>query len=87
MIEIIKVGDVIKTKPVPDRTELIIPEIKEGSAERAARCIQMRGFKAEQEKAARHEEFLDKVANIIGDTMIGIIIFGTMAIALYFGSF
>ena len=62
-------------------------EKMEGNRERFEQCQKARAFKAEQEKAAKHEEFLDKVANVIGDTMIGIIIFGTMAIALYFGSF
>lgn len=90
MLEIIKVGDVIKMEPVPDRTELVVPRFKGGTAEeraaRAARAAEMRGFKESVAKAERKEKFYDWLAVRISNGILGIIVFGMLAAALYFGN-
>lgn len=54
------------------------------SAERAILCQKSRGFKATIEK--KHEKMLDAVAKSIGDLLLGVLIFGGMAVTLYYGS-
>lgn len=61
-------------------------EIIQGSVERAALCQKSREFKATIEKKRNHEEMLDTIANCIGQLLTGALIFGVMAVALYFGS-
>jgi hypothetical protein len=56
------------------------------NAERALQCQISRGFKARLEKEAKRERFLDAIAKGISDLILGCVIFGGMAIALYFGS-
>lgn len=55
------------------------------SAERAILCQKSRGFKATIEKG-KYGKTLDAVAKGIGDLLLGVLIFGGMAVALYFGS-
>ena len=56
------------------------------SAERAILCQKSRGFKATIEKEEKHEKMLDAVAKGIGDLLLGVLIFGGMAVALCYGS-
>ena len=56
------------------------------NAERALQCQFSRGFKARLEKETKHERFLDNLAKGISYLIVGCVIFGGMAIALYFGS-
>ena len=56
------------------------------SKERFEQCQRARNYKAEYEKAMKHEAWLDKVAHAIVYMMIGVAIFGGMALALYLGS-
>lgn len=56
------------------------------SAERAILCQKSRGFKATIEEKEKHEKMLDAVAKGIGDLLLGVLIFGGMAVALYYGS-
>ena len=56
------------------------------SAERAILCQKSRGFKATIEKEEKHGKMLDAVAKGISDLLLGVLIFGGMAVALYFGS-
>lgn len=56
------------------------------SAERAILCQKSRGFKATIEKEEKHEKMLDAVAKGISDLLLGVLIFGGMAVALYYGS-
>lgn len=58
----------------------------DGSSERAQKCMRARGFKARLEKEAKHEKILDAIAKGISDLILGCVIFGGMAVALYFGS-
>lgn len=58
----------------------------DGSAERAQKCMRARDFKTQLEKEAKHERFLDNIAKGISDLILGCVIFGGMAVALYFGS-
>lgn len=55
------------------------------SAERAILCQKSRGFKTTIEKG-KYGKTLDAVAKGIGDLLLGVLIFGGMAVALYFGS-
>ena len=55
------------------------------SAERAILCQRSRGFKA-MIKKEKHEKMIDAVAKGIGDLLLGVLIFGGMTVALYFGS-
>ena len=55
------------------------------SAERAILCQKSRGFKVTIEKG-KHGKALDAVAKGIGDLLLGVLIFGGMAVALYYGS-
>ena len=61
-------------------------KIIQGSVERAVLCQKSREFKTTIEKERKHEEMLDTIANCIGQLLIGALIFGGMAVALYFGS-
>lgn len=61
-------------------------EMIQGDVERATLCQRSRGFKATIEKERKHEEMLDTIANCIGQLLTGALIFGGMAVALYFGS-
>ena len=54
------------------------------SAERAILCQKSRGCKTTIEK--KHEKMFDAVAMGISDLLLGVLIFGNMAVALYFGS-
>lgn len=54
------------------------------SAERAILCQKSRGFKTTIKKIMK--KMLDAVANGIGDLLLGTLIFGSMAVALYYGS-
>nr|DAZ48803.1 MAG TPA: hypothetical protein [Caudoviricetes sp.] len=56
------------------------------NAERALQCQISRGFKARLEKEAKRERFLDAIAKGISDLILGCVVFGSLAIALYFGS-
>lgn len=56
------------------------------SAERAILCQKSRGFKAMIKKKEKHEKMLDAVAKSVGDLLLSVLIFGGMAVALYFGS-
>lgn len=56
------------------------------SAERTVLCQKSRGFKVTIEKKEKHEKMLDAVAKGIGDLLLGVLIFGGMAVALYFGN-
>lgn len=56
------------------------------SAERAILCQKSRGFKATIEEKEKHEKMIDAVAKGIGDLLLGVLIFGGMTVALYFGS-
>ena len=56
------------------------------SAERAILCQKSRGFKATIEKEEKHGKMLDAVAKGISDLLLGVLIFGGMAVALYYGS-
>ena len=58
----------------------------EGSAERAQKCMRARGFKAQLEREARKERFLDCITYHICQLVLGLLMFAVMAIALYFGS-
>lgn len=55
-------------------------------AERALQCQISRGFKAQLEKEVKREKILDAIAKGISDLILGCVIFGGMAVALYFGS-
>lgn len=55
------------------------------SAERAILCQKSRGFKTTIEKG-KCGKALDAVAKGIGDLLLGVLIFGGMVVALYFGS-
>ena len=55
-------------------------------AERALQCQISRGFKARLEKEVKREKILDAIAKGISDLILGCVIFGGMAVALYFGS-
>lgn len=55
-------------------------------AERALQCQISRGFKARLEKEAKCEKILDAIAKGISDLILGCVIFGGMAVALYLGS-
>ena len=55
-------------------------------AERALQCQISRGFKARREKEAKREKILDAIAKGISDLILGCVIFGGMAVALYLGS-
>lgn len=55
-------------------------------AERALQCQISRGFKARLEKEAKREKILDAIAKGISDLILGCVIFGGMAVALYLGS-
>lgn len=54
------------------------------SAERAILCQKSRGFKATIEKNMK--KMLDAVAKGIGDLLLDALIFGSMVVALYYGS-
>lgn len=54
------------------------------SAACAILCRKSRGFKTTIEK--KHEKMFDAVAMGISDLLLGVLIFGNMAVALYFGS-
>lgn len=56
------------------------------SAERAILCQRSRGFKATIKKKEKHEKMLDAVAKSVGDLLLSVLIFGGMAVALYYGS-
>lgn len=56
------------------------------NAERALQCQISRGFKARLEKEAKRERFLDAIAKGISDLILGCVVFGSLAIALYIGS-
>jgi hypothetical protein len=56
------------------------------SAERAILCQKSRGFKTTIKKKEKHEKMLDAVAKGISDLLLGALIFGGMAVALYYGS-
>lgn len=56
------------------------------NVERALQCQLSRGFKARLEKEAKHEKILDAIAKGISDLILGCVIFGGMAVALYFDS-
>ena len=56
------------------------------SAERAIICQKPRGFKTTIEKKKKHKKMFDAVARGISDLLLGVLIFGNMAVALYFGS-
>lgn len=56
------------------------------SAERAILCQKSRGFKTTIEKRKKHEKMLDAVARGISDLLLGVLIFGDMAVALYYAS-
>ena len=58
----------------------------DGNAERAQKCMRARGFKAQLEREARRERFYDLVTYHICQLVLGVVIFGVMAVALYFGS-
>lgn len=58
----------------------------DGSAERAQKCMRARGFKAQLEREARREHFLDWITYHICQLVLGAVIFTVMAAALYFGS-
>lgn len=55
-------------------------------AERALQCQISRGFKSRLEKEVKREKILDAIAKGISDLILGCVIFGGMAVALYFGS-
>lgn len=55
------------------------------SAERAILCQKSRGFKVTIEKG-KYGKALDAVAKGIGDLLLGLLIFGGMTAALYYGS-
>lgn len=55
------------------------------SAERAILCQKSRGFKTTIEKG-KCGKALDAVAKGIGDLLLGVLIFGGMAVALYYAS-
>lgn len=55
------------------------------SAERAILCQKSRGFKTTIEKG-KYGKTLDAVAKGIGDLLLGVLIFGGMAVALYYAS-
>lgn len=56
------------------------------SAERAILCQKSRGFKTTIEKRKNMKKMFDAVARGISDLLLGVLIFGNMAVALYFGS-
>lgn len=56
------------------------------SAERAILCQKSRGFKATIEKKKNMKKMLDTVAKSVGDLLLSVLIFGGMAVALYYGS-
>lgn len=56
------------------------------SAERAILCRKSRGFKVTIEKRESMKKTLDTVAKSIGDLLLGVLIFGGMAVTLYFWS-
>lgn len=56
------------------------------SAERAILCQKSRGFKATIEKKGKTRKMLDTVTKGISDLLLGVLIFGGMAVALYYGS-
>lgn len=58
----------------------------DGNAERAQKCMRARGFKAQLEREARKERFRDLVAYHICQLVFGLLMFGFLAVALYFGS-
>lgn len=61
-------------------------EKMESSKARFEACQRARNYKTEREKALKHEAFLDRVANAVGDSILMIIVFGMLGAALYFGA-
>ncbi len=88
MFEIIKVRDKFEMQQIPERSSLSIMEISNGAAERAARCAQMRGFKASVAKAerkkARKARIHEEIANTFGGGLFVVaIILGLWAISVF----
>lgn len=61
-------------------------EKMENSQTRFEACQRARDYKAEREKALKHEAFLDRVANAVGELILMGIVFGMLGAALYFGA-
>ena len=77
MFEIIKVRDRFEMQEIPDRTNLAVPEMGSGAAERAAKCEAMRGFKASVAKEERKARIREEIANTFGGgVFIGVIVLG-----------
>lgn len=71
MMEIIKVRNKFEMQEIPDRTALSVMEMGDGSEERAARCAQMRGFKAAVAKAEHRKEVVYSICEGIITTVFG----------------
>ncbi len=61
-------------------------EKMESSQARFEACQRARNYRAEREKALKHEAFLDHVVNAVGELILMIIVFGMFGAALYFGA-
>lgn len=71
-------------KAICEEKELQVDKIQ-SNAERLARFREVRGFKDRLKEERRHEERLDALANGLANLVIDVIMFGSLAAALYFG--
>lgn len=69
------------------REPVLKADLLVASDERAVRCQQMRAFKAECEKARKRDRVFDLLAVGAVNVAGGAVLFGLLAVALYFGSF
>mgnify|MGYP000399896230 CR=1 FL=1 len=86
MFEIIKVRDRFEMQEIPDRTNLAVPEMGSGAAERAAKCEAMRGFKESVAKAERKKERKARIREEIANTFGGGVFIGVIVLGLWLSS-
>ena len=77
MFEILAVNGKFVTDEVPARKEdeLEVLEIKSNASERAAKCAQMRGYKAAVAKEKKKEEIANRIVDGICEFMFGVFFF------------
>ena len=86
MFEIIKVRDRFEMQEIPDRTNLAVPEMGSGAAERAAKCEAMRGFKESVAKAERKKEMKGLIYEAYCDVFGGSLFIGALVLSLWLSS-
>lgn len=86
MFEIIKVRDRFEMQEIPDRTNLAVPEMGSGAAERAAKCEAMRGFKESVAKAERKKEMKGLIYEACCDVFGGSLFIGALVLSLWLSS-